>query len=189
MTLCKRSIFEFEIFKKERISKKLHLQTNKKNEADLALSREYWSRVATSRLCMRLPPCGAFSNSKMQCKTAKVLQHIKEHHRIIKTKIWVVYSSLFFPTAWVSGSYLALRGVYLALWAALPSNSTLGESRHNTLAVLWDYHPLWAMAPVKVDLDRPTLGGSPKHHIPRNLDGLDGGSVLDTARFICHCHC
>jgi hypothetical protein len=41
MTLCKRSIFEFGIFKKERISKKLHLQTNKKNEADLALSREY----------------------------------------------------------------------------------------------------------------------------------------------------
>ena len=53
----------------------------------------------------------------------------------------------------VSGSYLALRGVYLALWAALPSNPTLERSQHDRSAALRAYHPLWAVATVKLDFD------------------------------------
>ena len=56
----------------------------------------------------------------------------------------------------VSGSYLALRGVYLALWAALPSNPTLGKSRRKRTAALRAYHPLWAVATVKLDFDWPS---------------------------------
>ena len=73
------------------------------------------------------------------------------------TYSWTLSSKFFstFPhgtcSLSVSGSYLALRGVYHALWAALPSNPTLGRSRHSETAALRAYHPLWAMAPVKVD--------------------------------------
>ena len=56
----------------------------------------------------------------------------------------------------VSGSYLGLRGVYLALWAALPSNPTLGKSRQERTAALRAYHPLWAVATVKLDFDWPS---------------------------------
>lgn len=53
----------------------------------------------------------------------------------------------------VSGLYLALRGVYLALWTALPSNPTLERGQHSQTTALRAYHPLWAVATVKLDLD------------------------------------
>ena len=59
----------------------------------------------------------------------------------------------------VLGSYLALRGVYLALWAALSSNPTLGRDQQSRTTALRAYHPLWAVATVKLDFDRrPNLG-------------------------------
>lgn len=53
----------------------------------------------------------------------------------------------------VSGLYLALRGVYLALWTALPSNPTLERGQHSRTTALRAYHPLWAVATVKLDFD------------------------------------
>lgn len=51
----------------------------------------------------------------------------------------------------VSGSYLALRGVYLALWTALPSNPTLERGQHSRTTALRAYHPLRTVATVKLD--------------------------------------
>ena len=53
----------------------------------------------------------------------------------------------------VSGLYLALRGVYLALWTALPSNPTLERGQHGQTTALRAYHPLWTVATVKLDFD------------------------------------
>jgi hypothetical protein len=53
----------------------------------------------------------------------------------------------------VSGSYLALRGVYLALWTALPSNPTLERGQHDRTTALRAYHPLRTVATVKLDFD------------------------------------
>ena len=53
----------------------------------------------------------------------------------------------------VSGLYLALRGVYLALWTALPSNPTLERGQHGRTTALRAYHPLWTVATVKLDFD------------------------------------
>ena len=80
----------------------------------------------------------------------------------------------------VSGSYLALRGVYLALWAALPSNPTLGKSQRSRTAALQAYHPLRAMATVKLDFDWPSTPreDSPKRHISRDREGLRFGDGL-----------
>jgi len=108
------------------------------------------------------------------------------------TYSWTLSSKFFstFPhgtcSLSVSGSYLALRGVYHALWAALPSNSTLGESRHNASAVLRAYHPLWAVAPVKVDLDRPTRREEAPPNTTFRATWMADGSVLGSARFIRH---
>ena len=41
----------------------------------------------------------------------------------------------------VSGSYLGLRGVYLALWAALPSNPTLGKKSARKVSRLTGLSP------------------------------------------------
>ena len=74
----------------------------------------------------------------------------------------------------VLGSYLALRGVYLALWAALPSNPTLGRGQQSQITALRAYHPLWAVATVKLDFDRHlNLGRDPsKRYIPQGQDDL-----------------
>ena len=80
----------------------------------------------------------------------------------------------------VLGSYLALRGVYLALWAALPSNPTLGRGQQSQIAALRAYHPLGAVATVKLDFDRRlSLGRDPsKRHIPRGQYDLRFGDGL-----------
>ena len=80
----------------------------------------------------------------------------------------------------VLGSYLALRGVYLALWAALSSYPTLGRGQQSRTTALRAYHPLWAVATVKLDFDRrPNLGRDPsKRHIPQGLDDLQFGDGL-----------
>jgi hypothetical protein len=55
-----------------------------------------------------------------------------------------------------------------------------GKSQHSTTAVLRAYHPLWAVAPVKVDLDLPSCReeAPPEHHIPRDRDGRRFGAGL-----------
>ena len=80
----------------------------------------------------------------------------------------------------VSGSYLALRGVYLALWTALPSNPTLERDQHSRTAALRAYHPLRAVATVKLDFDRRLKPGRDpsKRHIPRSQDDLQFGDGL-----------
>ena len=62
----------------------------------------------------------------------------------------------------------------LTLWAALPSNPTRGKSHDDQQAALRAYHPLWAMATVKLDFDLPARpsGDSPKRDIPRGQDDL-----------------
>ena len=77
-------------------------------------------------------------------------------------------------------SYLALRGVYLALWHALSSMPTRGRGPHNQAVALRAYHPLW-----DEPLSSWTLTGSyrcgedpSKRHIPRNLDGWQFGDGL-----------
>ena len=59
----------------------------------------------------------------------------------------------------VSGPYLALRGVYLALRAALSSNPTRRRGQQSRTTALRAYHPLGAAATVKLNLDwRPSFG-------------------------------
>ena len=74
----------------------------------------------------------------------------------------------------VLGSYLALRGVYLALWAALSSNPTLGRDQQSQkFTALRAYHPLWAVATVKLDFDWCLCSGRDpsKRYIPHDLNG------------------
>lgn len=55
-----------------------------------------------------------------------------------------------------------------------------GKSRRSAAAALRAYHPLRAVAPVKVDLDGSAAprGGSPKHHMPRDRRGRRFGDGL-----------
>ena len=53
----------------------------------------------------------------------------------------------------VLGLYLALRGVYLALWAALTSYLTRRRGQQSQTTALRAYHPLWAVATVKLNFD------------------------------------
>ena len=54
----------------------------------------------------------------------------------------------------VSRQYLALEGIYLLLWAAVPSNSTRWKNtvRVSTLSHKRDSHPLWY--PIPRDFDQ-----------------------------------
>lgn len=61
-----------------------------------------------------------------------------------------------------------------------------GKSRHSAAAALRAYHPLRAVAPVKVDLDgRPRREVAPPNTTFRATLGA-GGSVMGSARFIRH---
>ena len=61
-----------------------------------------------------------------------------------------------------------------------------GKSRHSAAAALRAYHPLRAVAPVKVDLDgRPRREVAPPNTTFRATQGA-GGSVMGSARFIRH---
>lgn len=61
-----------------------------------------------------------------------------------------------------------------------------GKSRHSAAAALRAYHPLRAVAPVKVDLDgRPRREVAPPNTTFRATPGA-GGSVMGSARFIRH---
>ena len=108
------------------------------------------------------------------------------------TYSWTLSSKCFstFPhgtcSLSVSGSYLALRGVYHALWAVLPNNSTLGKSQRSKSAVLRDYHPLWSMVPVKVYLNAPTHCDEALPNTTFHATEMAGGSVLGSGRFIRH---
>ena len=87
----------------------------------------------------------------------------------------------------VTGSYLALRRVYDALWAALPSNPTLGKKpEQRKSSVLRAYHPLRAMAPVKVDLDWTSHCHEALPNTTFHAAEIVGGSVLGFYRFIRH---
>ena len=52
--------------------------------------------------------------------------------------------------------------------------------------VLRAYHPLWAVAPVKVDLDWSTLREEAPPNTTFHATEVAGGSVLGSARFIRH---
>ena len=80
----------------------------------------------------------------------------------------------------VSHQYLALGDIYLQIRAALPSNPTLGKSQRSRTAALQAYHPLRAMATVKLDFDWPSTPreDSPKRHISRDREGLRFGDGL-----------
>ena len=80
----------------------------------------------------------------------------------------------------VLGSYLALRGVYLALRAALSSNPTRGRGQHSKTTALRAYHPLWAVATVKLDFDWCLCRGRDpsKRHIPHDQDDQRFGYEL-----------
>jgi hypothetical protein len=108
------------------------------------------------------------------------------------TYYWTLSSKFFstFPhgtcSLSVSGSYLALRRVYDALWAALPSNPTLEKSQNSKSSVVRAYHPLRAMAPVKVDLDWTTRCHEAFPNTTFHATEIIGGSVLGFYRFIRH---
>ena len=121
---------------------------------------------------------------------------LREHLRLPLysfTYSWTLSSKFFstFPHGTcllsVSGWYLALRGVYHALWAALPSNSTLGKKSAQQSDRLTGLSPSMGRGPSQggLGLVASLRGDSPKHHIPRDRE-LDGGSVMGYARFIRH---
>ena len=75
------------------------------------------------------------------------------------TYYWTLSSKFFstFPhgtcSLSVSGSYLALREVYLALWAALPSNSTLEVDQPSKETVTTGLSPSMDCGPCQGDLN------------------------------------
>ena len=86
----------------------------------------------------------------------------------------------------VSGSYLALRGVYLALWTALPSNPTLERGQHSRTAALRAYHPLWAIATVKLDFDWPSELWKTLPNATFCKAWMTCNSAMGSSRFIRH---
>jgi len=102
------------------------------------------------------------------------------------TYFWTLSSKFFstFPhgtcSLSVSGLYLALRGVYHALWAALPSNSTLGKSQRNRAGRLTGLSPSTGRGPSQGGLGLATRSreDSPKHHMPRDRKGRRFGAGL-----------
>ena len=86
----------------------------------------------------------------------------------------------------VSGSYLALRGVYLALWTALPSNPTLERDQHSRTAALRAYHPLWAVATVKLDFDWPSELWKILPNATFHRAWMTRDSAMGCSRFIRH---
>ena len=108
------------------------------------------------------------------------------------TYSWTLSSKCFstFPhgtcSLSVSGSYLALRGVYHALWAVLPNNSTLGKSQRSKPKVSRAYHPLRAVVPVKVYLNASAHCDEAFPNTTFHATEMAGGSVLGSTRFIRH---
>ena len=88
----------------------------------------------------------------------------------------------------VSGQYLALRGVYLALRAALSSNPTRRKGQQSRTSALRAYHPLGAVATVKLNFDwrrKPWQRSSP-YATFRVAGKRASGSALGCSRFIRH---
>ena len=61
-----------------------------------------------------------------------------------------------------------------------------GKSQHSETAALRAYHPLWAVAPVKVDLDWPSRCEKTLPNTTFHATEMAGSSVLGSARFIRH---
>lgn len=61
-----------------------------------------------------------------------------------------------------------------------------GKSQRSATAALRAYHPLWAVAPVKVDLDWPSHCEETLPNTTFRATEMAGGSVLGSARFIRH---
>ena len=61
-----------------------------------------------------------------------------------------------------------------------------GKSQRRNQTALRAYHPLWAMAPVKVDLDRFGFCEETLPNITFHATEMAGGSMLGSARFIRH---
>ena len=66
------------------------------------------------------------------------------------------------------------------LWVALPSNPTRGKGQQERDTASRAYHPLRAVATVKLDFDRrPKPGRDPsERHIPRGQNDLQFGDGL-----------
>ena len=61
-----------------------------------------------------------------------------------------------------------------------------GKSQRGAATALRAYHPLWAVAPVKVDLDRSPHREETLPNTTFHATEMAGGSVLGSARFIRH---
>ena len=61
-----------------------------------------------------------------------------------------------------------------------------GKSQRNKTPALRAYHPLWAVAPVKVDLDWASHREKTLPNTTFRATCMAGGSVLGSARFIRH---
>ena len=86
----------------------------------------------------------------------------------------------------VSGLYLALRGVYLALWTALPSSPTLERGQHSRTTALRAYHPLWAVATVKLDFDWSSEPWKTLPNATCRKAWMTCNSAMGSSRFIRH---
>ena len=61
-----------------------------------------------------------------------------------------------------------------------------GKSQRSATTALRAYHPLWAVAPVKVDLDRSSHCEETLPNTTFRATEMAGSSVLGSARFIRH---
>ena len=113
------------------------------------------SETKRKRLCRTQTPWPSAISLNLQHKLREPLRLPLNSF----TYYWTL-SSKFFSTFHhctcslsVSGSYLALREVYLALWAALPSNSTLRVEQPSKETVTTGLSPSMDCGPCQGDLN------------------------------------
>ena len=108
----------------------------------------------------------------------------------------VLLNSLFkvlfnFPSRYLFA--IGLEVIFSLTWSlprtlsCTPKQLDSGEEASDPeTAVLRAYHPLWAVAPVKVDFDWPSRTEEALPHTTFRTTKTAGGSVLGSARFIRH---
>ena len=100
-------------------------------------------------------PCNYTLRLGPQCCTSREAAFTTIQFHVLLTLSSKFFSNFHHCTCLLSvlGLYLALRGVYLALWAALTSYLTRRRGQQSQTTALRAYHPLWAVATVKLDFD------------------------------------
>ena len=133
-------------------------------------------------------PCSSTLRLGPQCCTSREAAFTTIQFHVLLTLSSKFFSNFHHCTCLLSvlGLYLALRGVYLALWAALTSYLTRRRGQQSQTTALRAYHPLWAVATVKLDFDWCLMLWKTLLNTTFRTTCMAGSSVLGFSRFIRH---